>query len=136
MSEAGIKKHVANLFQYKVFMQFVVYNTVFFLFAIFAGNAIDNLLNYIFKKVESSGLLDAKSNLWLLVQIVIQLLVISMMAYIIRLLVIGLLQSYVSHTHSMIEISTMSMMYGVFISFIPQDHLISRLKRLNVLLDR
>ena len=130
------KHFVNNLLKYEVFKQFLVYNTLLILASLFCGNAADNVLNYIFSRMEKALGINSNANWWILVQVVIQLMVISTIAFITRLLVVGLLHTYVGHTHTLNDISGLSMIYATFISVLPQDHLISRLKKLNVLLDR
>jgi phosphate/sulfate permease len=109
---------------------------VFFLAALFCGNAIDNILNYIFHKIEDKLNVNKTANWWILMQIIIQLILISILAFVIRLLVVGILSAYVGHTHSINDIANLSMIYSTFISIFPQDHLISNLKKINTLMDR
>ena len=130
----AVRHFITGMLDFENFTEFVVYNTTFFLLSVFIGNAVDNILQKIFKYIEKAGIVNKKSNLWLIIQIAIQLIVTSMTSYMVRLFVVGTMLSF-SSDNNIYDARAVSIIYA-FITFYPQDHLKENLKKLNKLLDR
>ena len=130
----AVQNFVKGMFQWENFIEFVVYNTSFFLLSFTIGNALDNFLNMIYNRIESSGWINNDSNTWLVTQIVLQLILVSAVSYMIRLLVVGVMLAYSSDT-TIYDARAVSIIYA-FITFSGQNHLKARIEKLNKLADR
>lgn len=130
----AVKQFVDGMMNYENFMEFTTYNALFFLVSIFVGNVIDNALNSAFKKMEDLGLINKEANWWILLQIIIQLILISAISYMIRLFVVGTLLTY-STDSTIYDSKAVSIIYA-FITFYAQDHLKERLTKINKVMDR
>ena len=87
-----------------------------------------------FAWIEQTGAVNRNSNAWLVAQIALQLVVVGIAAYAIRLFIIGAMEVYSSHSN-INDAKIVSLIYAVII-FIGQDHLKGRLSRLNQIMDR
>lgn len=130
----AVRQFITGMFKLENFAEFVMYNTAFFLLSVFIGNAEDNILKRVFKCIEKTGFVNKNSNLWLIIQIIIQLIITSMTSYMVRLFVVGTMLSF-SSDNNIYDARAVSIIYA-FITFYPQDHLKANLKKLNKLLDR
>lgn len=129
-----VRKFVNEMMKFENFMEFIVYNSVFFLLSVYIGNAIDNIFHNVFSYVESKGWFNKNSNTWLIIQIAIQLIFVSAASYIVRLFIIDSMLVWSSDAH-IYDAKATSIIYA-FITFFGQDHLKEKLGRLNVILDR
>ena len=114
-------------------IEFVIYNSMFFLLSIYIGNLVDNFFNKVFLHVERTGWANKDSNIWLVLQIIIQLIFVSATSYMVRLFVVGTMLSF-SSDKNIYDAKAVSIIYAM-ITFAGQNHLKEKLERFNKLMD-